>query len=127
MTILRVEGGIVHEIYTAANYIASGEGWSIWLPSTAWAKTVPIITMIAIWMLIPTGKSIYVDAMRRKADTHVSITSFAYNFYLKVVQTTSRRYRVCCANTSSVFVSFTVTWKKNAAILIWESDYSNGK
>lgn len=115
MAILRVEGGVVNEIYTATDHVAGGEGRSIRLPSSTWAETMAIVTVVTVWMLIPTGKSIYVDAWSRKADAHVTVASLAHDLHLEVVQATGSRYRVRCANTGSIFVSFAVTWKKSTA------------
>lgn len=115
MAILRVEGGVVNEIYAATDHVAGGEGRSIRLSSTTWAETVAVVAVVTVWMLIPTGKSIYVDAWGREADAHITVTSLAHDLHLEVVQAAGGRYRVRCANTGSVFVGFAVTWKKNTA------------
>lgn len=115
MAILRVEGGVVNKIYAATDHVAGGEGRSIRLSSTTWAETVAVVAVVTVWMLIPTGKSIYVDAWGREADAHITVTSLAHDLHLEVVQAAGGRYRVRCANTGSVFVGFAVTWKKNTA------------
>jgi len=115
MAILRVEGGVVNEIHAATDHIAGGESRSVGLTGATWAETVAIVTVVTVRMLIPTGKSIYVDAWGREADAHVTITSLAYDLHLEVVQAASSRYRMRCTNTSSVFVSFAITWENNTA------------
>lgn len=115
MAILRVEGGVVNEIYAAADHVAGGEGGSVGLSSATWAETVAIVAVVTVRMLIPTGKSIYVDAWGWEADAHVTIAPLAHDLHLEVVQATGGRYRVRCANTGSVFVGFAVTWKKSTA------------
>lgn len=115
MAILRVEGGVVNEIYAAADHVAGGESRSVGLPGATWAETVAVVAVVTVWMLIPTGKSIYVDAWGREADAHVTVSSLAHNLHLEVVQAAGSRYRVRCANTGSVFVGFAVTWKKNTS------------
>jgi len=129
MAILRVESGVVNEIYAATDHIAGGKSWSVGLTGTTWAETVAIITVVTVRMLIPTGKSIYVDAWGREADAHVTVTSLAYDLHLEVVQAAGSRYRVRCTNTSSVFVGFAVTWKNNTAPTLFKGigesdDYS---
>lgn len=115
MAILRVEGGVVNEIYTATDHVASGEGRAVGLSGATWAETVTVVAVVTIWMLIPTGKSIYVDAWGREADAHVTVASLAHDFHLEVVQAAGSRYRVRCANTGSVFMGFAVTWKTKTA------------
>lgn len=115
MAILRVEGGVVNEIYSTTDHVAGGEGRSVRLSRATWAETVAIVTVITVWMFIPTRKSIYVDAGSRESDAHITVASLAHNLHLEVVQAAGGRYRMRCANTGSVFVSFAVTWKKNTA------------
>jgi len=115
MAILCVEGGVVNEIYTATDHVAGGESRSVGLSSTTWAETVSVVTVVTIWMFIPTRKSIYVDAGGWEADAHVTIASLAYDLHLEVIQAAGGRYRVRCANTGSIFVGFAVTWENNTA------------
>lgn len=115
MAILRVEGGVVNEIYTTTDHVAGGKGRTVGLSGSTWAETVAVVAVVTVWMLIPTGKSIHVDAWGWEADAHVTVTSLAHDLHLEVVQAAGGRYRVCCANTGSVFMGFAVTWKKNTA------------
>lgn len=115
MTIFCVESSVVNEIYAATDHVTGSEGRAIGLASAAWTETVTVVTVIAIWLLIPAWQSIYVDTLHREADSHITVTTFAHNLHLEVIQAAWSRYRVRRANAGSVFVCFAVTWRTKAS------------
>lgn len=115
MTIFCVESSVVDEIHAATNHITGGEGRTVGLSSTAWTETVTVVTVIAVWLLIPARQSIHVYTLHREADSHITITTFAHNLHFEVVQAAWSWYRVRRAYAGSVFVCFAVTWRTNAS------------
>lgn len=112
VAILRVERGVVDQIDTAADHVTGSEGRPVRLTCAGRAKAVAVIAVITIRVLVPSWQPIHVDTVCREPNAHVPITSLAHNLYFEVVQAAGCWYGVCCANTGSVFVSFTVTWEK---------------
>lgn len=112
VAILRVERGVVDQIDAAADHVTGSEGRPVRLTSAGRAKAVTVIAVVTIRVLVPSRQPIHVDTVCREPDAHVPITSLAHNLHLEVVQAAGCWYGVCCANTGSVFVSFTVTWEK---------------
>lgn len=112
VAILRVERGVVDQIDAAADHVAGSEGRPVRLTCAGRAKAVAVIAVVTIRVLVPSWQPIHVDTVCREPNAHVPITSLAHNLYLEVVQAAGCWYGVCCANTGSVFVSFTVTWEK---------------
>lgn len=53
MTIFRVEGGVVDEINAATDHVTGGEGRPVRLPGATWAETVTVVTVITVWVLVP--------------------------------------------------------------------------
>lgn len=112
VAILRVERGVVDQVDAAADHVTGSEGRPVRLTCARRAKAVAVIAVVTIRVLVPPRQPIHVDTVCREPDAHVPITSLAHNLYLEVVQAAGCWYGVCCANTGSVFVSFTVTWEK---------------
>ena len=58
------------------NNIIGGECGSIGLTCAGTTKAVPIVSMVAIGMFVPSWQSIHINTLCRETNTHVSIASY---------------------------------------------------
>jgi hypothetical protein len=64
------------------------------------------------YMNIVTGKPVHVDSLGTESNTHVAISPLTDYFHFKIIKTTGSWDRMCCSDTGSIFVRFTMTWKR---------------
>jgi hypothetical protein len=53
MAILRVETCVVDEVHAASYDVVGGEGWTVGLSVAGRTKGIPIVTVIAVRLLVP--------------------------------------------------------------------------
>ena len=75
VAVLGVEGGVLHEVDTAPDDVARGEGGPVGLAGARGAEGVAVVPVVAVAVLVPAGEAVHVDALRGKADAHVAVAA----------------------------------------------------
>ena len=119
MSVLGVKSGVVDEVDSASNDITGGKSRPIWLACTRRTKTVSVVTVVSVRVFVPTRKSVDVNSVRRETDSHVTVSPFAHDLHLEVIQATSCRYRMRRADTGSVFVCLPITCKNYKSLFLF--------
>ncbi len=76
MTILGIETRPVNQIKATANDVTGCECWPVCLSRSGTAETMPVISVIAVRMLVPARQPIHVHTLCTKAHTHVPVATF---------------------------------------------------
>ena len=114
--IFSIETRAIYEIKTTTNDVVSSEGGPIRLPSSRATEAVTVVAVVSVALLVPAGQSVHVDSLSRQTNAHVSVTAFAHNLDLEVVEATGGRDRVGGPHRAGVLVSFAVAFIVNSQV-----------
>lgn len=92
VAVLRVEGSVIDEIHTTADYIARGKRWPIRLPCSRRAKTVTVVAVVPVRVFVPAWQPVHVYTMGGQTDSHVTVSAFTDDLHLEVVEATGGWY-----------------------------------
>lgn len=66
VAVLGVEAGVVDEVHAAANHVARRERGSVRLAGAGGAEGVAVVSVVTVWVLVPTWR-VWRVTMRRRA------------------------------------------------------------
>lgn len=109
VSVLGVKSGVINEVDSATNNVTGGKRRPIWLARARGAETVSVVAVVSVGVFVPARESVDVNSVCREANSHVTISAFAHDLHLEVIQATGSWYRMCRANACSVFVCLPIT------------------